>query len=217
MTVLIDEYFVKHLELSYDDAFKLHQEYYKTYGLAIEGLVRHHKIDPLEYNRQVDDALPLEQILFPDPELRKLLMEMDKSKVKLWLFTNAYVTHGRRVVKLLGIEDLFEGLTFCDYGQEEMICKPSPKMFAKAMAEAGVKEMKDCYFVGKGCLEATVGWRLTVADDSALNCRQAEKLGWNVTHLVEEGEPLPADKACKNVIRHLEELRTLYPQHFKSS
>jgi len=149
MSELIDQYFIKHLELSREDAYKLHQEYYKTYGLAIEGLVRHHKIDPLEYNRLVDDALPLEDIIFPNPALRKLLEDIDKSKVKLWLFTNAYVTHGKRVVKLLGVDDLFEGLTFCDYSQPSLLCKPDPRMFAKAMREAGIKEYKDCYFVGK--------------------------------------------------------------------
>lgn len=149
MTGLIDQYFMKHLELDREDAFRLHQEYYKTYGLAIEGLVRHHKIDPLDYNRQVDDALPLESIIFPDPDLRKLLQDIDKSKVKLWLFTNAYITHGRRVVRLLGVEDLFEGITFCDYAQSTMTCKPHPEMFEKAMREAKVKQPKDCYFVGK--------------------------------------------------------------------
>jgi pyrimidine and pyridine-specific 5'-nucleotidase len=153
MTELIDQYFIKHLELTRDDAYKLHQEYYKSYGLAIEGLVRHHKIEPLEYNRQVDDAIPLESIIFPDADLRKLLLDIDKSKVKLWLFTNAYVTHGQRVVRLLGVDDLFEGLTFCDYAQETMICKPHPEMFAKAMKEAGIKEFKDCYFVGKRSFE----------------------------------------------------------------
>lgn len=149
MSDLIDQYFMKHLELSRDEAFKLHQDYYKTYGLAIEGLVRHHKIDPLEYNKQVDDALPLESIIGRDPDLRKMLQGMDRSKVKLWLFTNAYVTHGKRVVRLLGVEDMFEGMTFCDYDREKMICKPHPEMFEKAMREAGVRNMKDCYFVGK--------------------------------------------------------------------
>lgn len=200
MSELIDEYFVKHLELSREDAAKLHQEYYKTYGLAIEGLVRHHKIDPLEYNRQVDDALPLESIIFPDLELRKLLENIDRSKIRLWLFTNAYVTHGKRVVHLLGVDDLFEGITFCDYAQETLLCKPNPEMFAKAMREAGVKEYKDCYFV----------------DDSALNCRKAEELGWTATHLVEELHHSPPPKACKNVIQHLDELRTLFPQFFKT-
>ena len=149
MTELIDQYFMRHLELSREDAYRLHQDYYKTYGLAIEGLVRHHKIDPLEYNRQVDDALPLESIIFADPKLRGLLEDMDKSKVKLWLLTNAYITHGQRVVRLLEVEDLFEGMTFCDYAESMMICKPHPEMFAKAMNEAGVTESQCCYFVGK--------------------------------------------------------------------
>ncbi|CAG8961037.1 hypothetical protein HYFRA_00002577, partial [Hymenoscyphus fraxineus] len=201
MTRLIDDYFMKHFELTREDAFKLHQEYYKNYGLAIEGLIRHHKIDPLEYNRQVDDALPLDEIILPDPDLRKLLEDLDTTKIKPWLFTNAYVTHGKRVVRLLGVDDLFEGMTFCDYGANPIVCKPYLEMFQKGMREAGVKEMKDCYFV----------------DDSDLNCKKAEELGWNTAHLVEEEEPLPAEKPCKYQIRHLEELRSLFPQFFKST
>jgi pyrimidine and pyridine-specific 5'-nucleotidase len=146
---LIDKYFETHLSLSKEDANKLHHEYYKTYGLAIEGLVRHHKIDPLEYNEQVDDALPLESIIFSDAHLRKLLEDIDKSKIKLWLFTNAYKNHGERVTRLLGIDDLFEGLTYCDYGAPVLLCKPNPEMFAKAMREAKVEEFGSCYFVGK--------------------------------------------------------------------
>jgi pyrimidine and pyridine-specific 5'-nucleotidase len=149
MAQLIDEYFATHLELPWDDAVKLHQEYYTNYGLAIEGLVRHHQIDPLDYNSKVDDALPLENVIKPDPELRKLIQDIDKSKVTIWLFTNAYVTHAKRVVRLLGIDDLFDGLTYCDYAKVPFVCKPQPGMFKKAMAAAGVEKFEDCYFVGK--------------------------------------------------------------------
>jgi pyrimidine and pyridine-specific 5'-nucleotidase len=73
----------------------------------------------------------------------------------MWLFTNAYVTHGKRVVKLLGIDDLFEGMTFCDYGAAPFACKPHPEMFNKAMKEAGIEDNSKCYFVGELhlCLE----------------------------------------------------------------
>ncbi|GJC93947.1 pyrimidine 5'-nucleotidase [Colletotrichum higginsianum] len=148
MAQLIDEYFAKHLSLSWEDAVKLHKEYYTNYGLAIEGLVRHHQIDPLEYNSKVDDALPLEDILKPNPKLRQLLEDVDKSKCTMWLLTNAYVNHAKRVLKLLGIEDLFDGLTFCDYGQQPLVCKPAKEMYLRAMREAGVEKMEDCYFVG---------------------------------------------------------------------
>lgn len=153
---LIDEYFMTHLTLTKEDARELHLRYYKDYGLAIEGLVRHHKIDPLEYNAKVDDALPLDDIIKPNPKLRRLLQDIDRSKVRLWLFTNAYFTHGQRVVKLLGIDDLFDGLTYCDYGVAPLLCKPAPEMFAKAMREAGVTKPEDCYFVGKMMLADSV-------------------------------------------------------------
>jgi FMN phosphatase YigB (HAD superfamily) len=84
----------------------LHQKYYKEYGLAIEGLARHHRIDPVEFNREVDDALPLDDILSPDKELREILESFDPTKIKLWLFTNAHITHGKRVVKLLDVGEL---------------------------------------------------------------------------------------------------------------
>ncbi|CRJ93792.1 hypothetical protein BN1708_009418 [Verticillium longisporum] len=187
--------------LSWDDAVKLHKEYYTNYGLAIEGLVRHHEIDPLEYNSKVDDALPLEDILTPDPELRQLLQDIDRSKVSVRLFTNAYKTHGQRVVKLLGIEDQFEGLTFCDYAEQPLTCKPAKAMYLKAMQHAGVERPEDCYFV----------------DDSYQNCKAAQEYGWTAAHLVEEGLPVPRTPASQYQIRHLQELRNVYPQFFKSA
>ncbi|KAM0292338.1 hypothetical protein ACHAO9_003316 [Fusarium lateritium] len=81
MSALIDDYFKKHLGLLPDDAERLHQDYYQQYGQAIEGLVRHHQIDALEYNAKVDDAVPLDDLIKPNPKLRKLLEDIDTSKV----------------------------------------------------------------------------------------------------------------------------------------
>lgn len=144
-----DQYFETHLSLSQKDARALHQRYYRDYGLAIDGLMRHHEVDALDFNRKVDDAIPLDDILKPDHNLRKLLEDFDTSKVKLWLFTNAHITHGKRVVRLLGIEDLFEGITYCDYGAERLLAKPHKEMYVKAMKDAGAKSVRDCYYVGK--------------------------------------------------------------------
>jgi pyrimidine and pyridine-specific 5'-nucleotidase len=150
MSDLINKYFRDHLDLNDEDAVVLHQKYHKSYGLAIEGLVRHHTVDPLDFNAKVDDALPLEDILKPDEELQKLFSDIDTSKVKLWLFTNAYINHGKRVVQLLGIERFFEGLTYCDYSAPGgIVAKPNPVMFSKAMSEAGVNDAENCYFVGE--------------------------------------------------------------------
>lgn len=226
MAELIDKYFEEHLSLPFEEAVKLHQEYYTNYGLAIEGLVRHHQIDPLEYNAKVDDALPLEGIIKPNPELRQLLEDIDRSKVRVWLLTNAYVNHGKRVVKLLGIDDQFEGLTFCDYGEMPLVCKPHEDMYKKAMRHAGVDQMEDCFFVGMiisfffgpCCLNLErMKSLILLLDDSYANCAAAKKLGWTAAHLVEEDVPAPKIQASQYQIRHLRELRQVYPQFFKST
>ena len=198
MQELIDDYFTRHLSLPASDARALHARYYKDYGLAISGLVKHHTIDPLAYNREVDDALPLDDIIKPDPQLRKLLEDIDRSKVKLWLFTNAHITHARRVVRLLGVEDCFEGVTFCDYAAKVLLAKPHKEMFDKAEREAGAMSREECYFV----------------DDSALNCRHASERGWTVVHKLEEEDSAPERRAGRYQIRHLEELKSIFPQIF---
>ena len=198
---LIDDYFQTHLSLSKEDASELHQRYYKDYGLAIEGLVRHHKIDPLEYNRKVDDALPLDEIIKPDPRLRKLLQDIDRSKVKMWLFTNAYLTHGQRVVRLLGIDDLFDGITYCDYGAPKLLCKPATEMYDKAMREAGAGDVQDCYYV----------------DDSLINAIGGKAYGWKTAHLVDPATTPPPKPVADFQIQSLEELRTVFPELFSPS
>jgi pyrimidine and pyridine-specific 5'-nucleotidase len=202
MAVLINKYFTTHLDVSTEEATFLHHKYYKDYGLAIEGLSRFHKIDPLEFNREVDDALPLDDLLVPHPETRAMLERFDKSKVKMWLFTNAHVTHGKRVVRLLGIDDLFEGITYCDYSQSPLVPKPLPEMFAKAEREAGVTNTMPIYFV----------------DDSHLNCRAAYARGWtNTVHLVEPEVPDPPQPACAHQISSLPQLLDLFPELLKKN
>ncbi|RKK56821.1 hypothetical protein BFJ66_g3372, partial [Fusarium oxysporum f. sp. cepae] len=169
----IDDYFKKHLGLSPDDAERLHKDYSQQYGQAIEGLVRHHQIDALEYNAKVDDAVPLDDLIKPNAQLRQFLEDIDTSKVRLWLLTNAYVNHGKRVVRLLGVDDLFEGLTYCDYSQIPFVY------------------------------------------DSHKNCVGAKEAGWTAIHFVEDGLPVPDTPASQHQIRHLGELRSLYPEFFR--
>ncbi|KAF5251253.1 hypothetical protein FANTH_3688 [Fusarium anthophilum] len=162
MSKNIDDYFKKHLGLSPDDAERLHKDYSQQYGQAIEGLVRHHQIDALEYNAQVDDAVPLDDLIKPNTQLRQLLEDIDTSKVPF-------------------------------------VCKPHKEMFMKAMREAEVSDVSRCYFI----------------DDSHKNCVGAVDAGWTAIHFVEEGLPVPEASASQHQIRHLEELRSLYPDFFR--
>jgi pyrimidine and pyridine-specific 5'-nucleotidase len=194
----IDDYIAERLKLSPDNASALHQKYYNQHGLTIAGLSHHHDIDPLEFNQKVDDSLPLDDVLSFDAKLRHTFECFDRTKVKLWLFTNAHVTHARRVVRLLGIDDLFEGITYCDYGSQDLFAKPDQRMFEKAEREAGAEGV-ECFFV----------------DDSFVNCAAGHARGWRVVHLAEMGEQPPARQGPGHQISHVSELPWLFPRLLK--
>jgi len=51
-----------------------------------------HLIDPLDFDEKCDGSLPLEDMLRPNPTLRRLFEDIDRSKARVWALTNAYVT-----------------------------------------------------------------------------------------------------------------------------
>jgi pyrimidine and pyridine-specific 5'-nucleotidase len=75
----IHAYFVS-LGLDEDEASELHLKYYRQYGLALRGLMRHHDIDPLDFDQKCDGTLPLEDCIKPDLKLRKLFEDLDGTK-----------------------------------------------------------------------------------------------------------------------------------------
>ncbi|GMM32841.1 nucleotidase [Saccharomycopsis crataegensis] len=204
MQVYIRKYIRKHLGVNEAEAKEINVKYYKEYGLAIQGLVYFHKIDAMKYNTEVDDSLPLHEILKPDPELRKMLIKLREANhlKRFWLFTNAYKNHGLRVIKLLGIGDLFDGMTFCDYEkQEKFICKPDSRIFEKAMRDAGVSDAKNAYFV----------------DDSYKNCQTAIDLGFNkVVNVVENGDATNTPEGCLS-ISTIHDLPKVLPELFEAN
>lgn len=208
----IHAYFVG-LGLDKDKASELHHAYYTQYGLALRGLTRHHDIDPMDFDRKCDGTLPLDDLIQPDPRLRKLFQDLDRTKVRVWALTNAYKNHAQRVLKILDLEDQIEGLVYCDYQQIGFTCKPEPDYYHNAMKQANISDPSKCYFI----------------DDSRLNVTSAKELGWgHCVHFYEVGlETVEGGKTKKLVrdtntndlegiaqISDLEELRTLWPEIF---
>ncbi|KAG0342335.1 hypothetical protein BG000_005395 [Podila horticola] len=157
----IEKYF-ENAGFEHGDVQQLSYRYYIDYGLAIRGLVLHHP------DEKVDGALPLEEILQENIPLRDMIKSMNIEKK--WLFTNAGKEHAERVVKCLGLEGLFDGLTYCDYNDKHFTCKPDTESYRKAMREAGVVHASNCYFV----------------DDSAANCDKAMDIGWTAVHVADD-------------------------------
>ncbi|GBE79686.1 pyrimidine 5-nucleotidase [Sparassis latifolia] len=196
-----------------EEASVLHHRYYTQYGLALRGLVRHHDIDALDFDRKCDGSLPLEEMLKPDPKLRNLLQDIDRSKARVWGLTNAYKTHAERVLRILGVDDQIEGLVFCDYANSDFFCKPEPEFFHDALKRANIIDTSKCLFI----------------DDSKTNVEAARKLGWGrCVHFCEHGmqaveggkeKMIAQDGTIPDdvvVISKLEELRTVWPDIFKA-
>lgn len=205
MAVAIIDYFKHQLGLDEKHAVELNKTYYKNYGLAIRGLMLHHGIDPTDYNMLVDDALPLQDILKPNEKLREVLIKLKEcGKVdKLWLFTNAYKTHALRCVRLLGIADLFDGITYCNYkAAESMICKPDAAAFEKAKQESGLGDFKNAFYV----------------DDSGSNIHTGLACGIpKCAHVVEDKilEELGKTPEGSVVIKNITQLPLAFPELFE--
>jgi len=112
--------------------------YWKTYGTTLEGLRIHHQVDPDNYLEYVHN-LPLEDYLKDDPQLRELLSSLPQ---ELWIFTNADHRHAERVLKGLGIFDLFTGIV--DLIRLDFLVKPDPDAYKKALQMAGVTDPSEC-------------------------------------------------------------------------
>ena len=50
--------------------------------------------DALDFDDKCDGSLPLEDMISPDPSVRKLFQDIDRSKARVWALTNAYKTVG---------------------------------------------------------------------------------------------------------------------------
>lgn len=184
------------LNMPPQQAATLHQQYLREFGSTIEGLIHYHQVDPVSFNKQVDDALPLENLLGEDIKLQETLARFDRTKVKLWLLTNAHITHARRVVRILGVEEYFEGITFCNYASGKLVLKPSQKMYALAERDAEVGDVRQCFFV----------------DNSVQNCIAAQKRGWTVVHLCELSQDLRKGELVEHQIQSLHGLTDLFPE-----
>ncbi|KAG2042303.1 pyrimidine 5-nucleotidase, partial [Suillus americanus] len=209
----IHAYFVT-LGLDDDEASKLYHTYNTQYGLAFRGLTHVRLPNPMDFDRKCDGTLPLDDLIKPDPRLRKLSQDMDRTKFRVWALTNAYKNvSANSLFKILDLEDQIEGLVYCDYEQIGFTCKPELDYYHNAMKQANISDPSKCYFV----------------DDSRPNVTSAKELGWGrCVHFCEVGlETMDGGKMKKltrdtNIndpqgitqISDLEELRTLWPEIF---
>ena len=153
----IDQYIHKKIDIPWNRVGLLRQEMYRKFGTTLRGLEIRYGIDKDEYLEYVHDV-PLESFIGPDPELREVLLSYPQEK---WIFTNADTNHAVRVLKVIGIDDCFNGII--DIKQLSPYCKPLMESYSIALEIAGHADPNTSVFL----------------DDRYINLDPAKSLGFH--------------------------------------
>ncbi len=120
---LIDEkmgiFIADRLQCGREEAYRIQKQYFHNHGTTLAGLMRHEGVDPHEFLDFVHN-IDLSR-LQPAPDLHAEIMALPGAK---YIFTNADRTYASRVLKKLGLADLFtdiHDIHACDY-------RPKPDM-----------------------------------------------------------------------------------------
>ncbi|MDK2846889.1 MAG: putative hydrolase of the superfamily [Desulfuromonadales bacterium] len=156
----------------------LRRRYWQDYGVTMQGLMRHHQVDPEDYLHYVHDV-NVGSRLHVDPELRKVLVSLPQTKV---IFTNSSRAHVDRVLDALGVADLFDEVF--DIRVADYLPKPYPEPYRRVLDNLGM-----------------AGERCMMVEDSVANLKPAKELGM-VTILVGHAETEPfVDRQLAEVVQ----------------
>ena len=134
-------YMRERMNIAPEDGPRLPEKYFREYGTTLRGLQANHKMDVDDFLAFVHD-LPLEDYLTPDPALRPLIASLPTRNL---VFTNADVSHARRVIAALELDGLFDRIV--DVNAVAPYCKPMPESFRIAMEAAGETDPARCAMI----------------------------------------------------------------------
>jgi putative hydrolase of the HAD superfamily len=182
----MNTYMQKVIDKPMEEIAVIRRSYLEQYGTTLRGLLENYKIDASDYLAYVHD-LPLEEYIQPDPLLRDLLISLPQ---KRWIFTNADHNHAGRVLKVLGLEDCFNGII--DILAVDFVSKPNKFAYQRALAIAGEKNTSAC----------------VIFDDSMRNLSTAEEMGFYTVLVSKNGSQVKVDQK----ISSLHELTNKMPE-----
>lgn len=134
-------YMQERLNIPAGEMQSLRRKYFEQYGTTLRGLQANYSFDVPEFLAYVHD-LPLHEYIQPDPIIHAVLRDLP---VKKFIFTNADIHHARRVLRVLELEQFFDGIV--DVVALEPFCKPMPESFGIALAAAGETDPSRCVMI----------------------------------------------------------------------
>ncbi|MBI5658305.1 MAG: pyrimidine 5'-nucleotidase [Nitrosomonadales bacterium] len=162
-------YLQQHLRLGEAEANGLRVHYWQRYGATLSGMMRHHATDPDHFLWHTHQFPRLPQMILREPRLRHALKKLPGRKL---VFSNAPLHYARAVLKLLRVDDLFDGV----FAIEHARYRPKPQL-------AGFVHLLRKYRLDPA--------RCIMVEDSAENLLTAKRLGMR-TVWVSSATRLPA-------------------------
>ena len=167
--VRINRYMEEIVAIDPDAVDGLRRRYWKDYGATLQGLIRHHAINPEDYLDYVH-AVDVGSRLSPDSRLRTVLEGLT---LPSYVFTNGSRCHVERVVAALGLDGLF--LDIFDIRIDNYQPKPNPGPYRQVLNRL-----------------ALAGEQCVMVEDQLQNLKTAKAFGMR-TVLVGNAAFLPND------------------------
>jgi pyrimidine 5'-nucleotidase len=137
----INQFMVERLSISPDNVRDIRDNFLRSYGTTLHGLMVNYDADPHEYLDFVHD-IPLEDYLQPNPQLKRMLQQLPQRRI---LFTNASTGHAVRVLHRLGIEKQIDAIV--DLLVMNLRHKPQGEAYQIALTTAGEQDPSACLLV----------------------------------------------------------------------
>ena len=126
--VRINRYMEERVAIAPEEVDGLRRRYWKDYGATLQGLIRHHGINPEDYLDYVH-AVDVGSRLSHDSGLREVLENL---QLPSYVFTNGSRCHVDRVVAALGLDGLFRDVF--DIRIDNYLPKPNPGPYRQVLA-----------------------------------------------------------------------------------
>jgi len=132
--VRINRYMEEIVAIAPGEVDGLRRRYWQDYGATLQGLIRHHGVNPEDYLDYVH-AVDVASRLSVDLELQAMLRQLATPR---YVFTNGSRCHVDRVVAALGLEGLFDGVFDIRIANYQPKPNPDPyQQVLKQLALAG--------------------------------------------------------------------------------
>ncbi len=124
----ITRYICEHLDLEWDEAYRVQKSFFREHGTTMRGLMSEHGTDPdhfLDFVHDIDLS-PVD----PNPVLEQALSRLPGRKI---IFTNGSVAHADGIMNKLGVAHHFEAVF--DIVASDYRPKPEPEVYDKLVRE----------------------------------------------------------------------------------